>query len=217
MTYFTFRTGLAGALLLGAATAAQAADMPRMYKAQPLVAPLAADWTGFYIGINAGYGFGKSDWDAAGVSPEPSGVLAGVTVGYNFQTGLWLWGLEGDIDYSGMKGDEACGPGSCETKNTWLGTARARVGYTGWSNWLPYLTGGAAFGDVKASSPLGDGSETKIGWTAGAGVEYAMLPRWSVKVEYLYLDLGSVDCSGTCGDSVSFKANAVRAGLNYRF
>jgi outer membrane immunogenic protein len=213
------RTGAALAALMMAPIAAHAADLPRSYKAPAYVAPVFANWTGFYLGLNAGYGFGKSDWDVTGVSTDPKGFVGGVTIGYNFQTGLWLWGIEGDFDYSGMKGSQDCFGGSCETKNSWLGTARGRFGYAGWNNWLPYLTGGAAFGDVKATSPFGDASKTKVGWTAGAGVEYAMWSNWSVKAEYLYVDLGSLDCPSCTpvGETVNFKSNVVRAGVNYRF
>lgn len=207
---------------LVAANSAIAADLSRgPYKAPAYVAPAYANWTGFYAGINAGYGFGKSNWDVPAVSPSPKGFLAGVTLGYNFQTGLWVWGLEGDVDYSGMKGSTDCTGGTCETKNSWLGTGRGRIGYAGWNNWLPYLTGGAAFGDIKATAPGGaSASKTKVGWTVGAGVEYAVWSNWSVKAEYLYVDLGKFDCGITCGattNNVSFKANVVRAGVNYRF
>jgi outer membrane immunogenic protein len=214
------RTGVSLAALMIAPIAGHAADLPRSYEAPAYVEPVYANWTGFYVGLNAGYGFGKSDWDVAAVSPNPEGFVGGVTLGYNFQTGLWLWGIEGDLAYSDMKGSTDCFVGTCETKNSWLGTARGRFGYAGWNNWLPYITGGAAFGDVKATSSFGDASKTQIGWTAGAGVEYAMWSNWSVKAEYLYVDLGSFDCGVSCsplGDTVSFKANVVRAGVNYRF
>jgi outer membrane immunogenic protein len=214
---------LAGiAALLTAPLAAQAADLPSPYKAPAYTAPAYANWTGFYVGINAGYGFGKSDWDHPAVSMDPKGALAGGTVGYNFQTGQWVWGVEADIDWSGMKGDTTCGAASCTTKNDWLGTARARLGYAGWNNWLPYITGGAAFGDVKAENPAGtSASKTQLGWTAGLGLEYALKSNWSVKVEYLYADLGKFDCGTVCSpvtpDNVSFTTNIVRAGVNYRF
>jgi outer membrane immunogenic protein len=147
--------------------------------------------------------------------------VAGGTLGYNFQTGLWVWGVEGDFDFSTMKGSADCAPGTCETKNDWLGTARGRIGYAGWNNWLPYLTAGAALGDIKATSPIGSANKMKVGWTAGLGVEYALWTNWSVKAEYLYVDLGKFDCGVSCSgvgtDNVSFKANLARVGLNYRF
>ncbi len=217
----------AGLLALAVATPSFAADLPRpAYKAPIFVAPLFS-WSGFYLGINGGYGFGKSDWSSAVTtgSTKPKGGLAGGTVGYNLQTGVWVWGLEGDIDASWMKGSDTTGTGvcsgaGCETKSTWFGTARGRLGYA-WDRWLPFLTGGAAFGNVKMSPNTG-GSETKtrIGWTAGAGIEYAFLGAWSTKLEYLYADLGKSTCGAvTCGidTDVKWKANIVRVGLNYRF
>ena len=119
-------------------------------------------------------------------------------------------------------GDTTCGAGTCEIKDEWLGTARARIGYAGWNNWLPYITGGAAFGGLKADNSLSGttASKTQIGWTAGAGIEWAFRSNWSAKLEYLYADLGKFDCSTSCSlvtpDDVSFKVNLVRAGINYR-
>ncbi len=218
----TIRTGIAVAALLTAPLAAQAADLHSPYKAPAYVAPAASNWTGFYLGLNAGYGFGKSNWDVPAVSNSPKGGLFGVTLGYNYQTGTWVWGAEGDFDISTMKANAVCGAGTCETKNTWLGTARGRLGYAGWANWLPYFTGGAAMGDIKATnSALTSANKTKLGYTIGGGVEYAMMSNWSVKLEYLYVDLGKFDCGTACSatvpDNVSFHSNIVRAGVNYRF
>jgi len=224
MTSKLLRTGIAAAALLCAGAAAQAADLPQpSYKAPAYSSPAYANWTGFYIGVNAGYGFGKSNWDIPALSPSPKGFVGGGTIGYNLQTGTWLWGLEADFDMSTMKGSADCAPGTCETKNSWLATGRGRIGYAGWNNWLPYITAGAAMGDIKATSPVGNASKTKLGWTAGLGLEYAFMSNWSAKIEYLYVDLGKFDCGIACGaavgvtDNVSFKANLVRAGLNYRF
>jgi len=218
------KTILAGiAALMMAPLAVHGADLPQPYKAPAYVAPAVPSWSGFYIGINGGYGWGKSNWDIPAISLKPAGGLAGGTIGYNFQTGSWVWGVEADLDWSGMKDSTACAGGTCETKNDWLGTARARIGYAGWNNWLPYITGGAAFGDVKADRSVSGTttSKTQLGWTAGLGVEYAIRSNWSVKVEYLYADLGKFDCGTACipvgTDDVSFKTNIVRAGLNYRF
>ncbi|HZP76331.1 MAG TPA: outer membrane protein [Pseudolabrys sp.] len=214
------RTGIAAATLFAIPFVAQAADLYKpTYKAPAYTAPAAHSWTGFYIGLNGGYGWGSSSWDSAG-GISPKGGLAGATIGYNLQTGSWVWGLEGDIDWSGIKGNVACGAGTCETSNTWLGTARGRIGYA-WDNFMPYVTGGAAFGGLKATNSLtGSASTTRIGWTLGAGLEYALWQNWSVKAEYLYADLGKFDCGISCGaapDNVSFKTNIVRAGINYRF
>ena len=197
-----------------------AADMSRpAFKAPSSAAPW--NWTGFYVGINGGYGFGKSNWtNVAGTTGDFNvrGALAGGTIGYNLQTGMWVWGLEGDVDASWIKGTDAtiC----CETKNEWLATARGRIGYA-FDRWLPFLTGGAAFGDVKMT-PVGFPAETstKIGWTAGGGLEYAFQGAWSAKVEYLYADLGKASCSvAICGATtdVTFKTSIVRGGINYHF
>jgi outer membrane immunogenic protein len=204
--------GLAIAALLAVPVAAQAADLgpAPSYKAPAYVAPSYFSWSGFYVGVNAGYGFGKAD-AGGGADVKPSGFIAGGTVGYNLQTGLWVWGIEGDFDYSAMK-DEV---GGVDVKAPWFGTVRGRIGYAGWGNLLPYITGGAAFAklDVDAGA-AGDDSDTRVGWTLGAGLEYALWSNWSVKVEYLYADLGTYDIGG--GD-VDFTTNIVRAGLNYRF
>ncbi len=219
------RTGIAIAALLIATIAAQAADLPQpSYKAPAYSAPAYANWSGFYVGLNGGYGFGKSSWSGAGLTSSDfnvNGGMVGGTVGYNYQTGVWVWGLEGDIDYSMMKGSFSgiCGS-SCETKNDWFGTARGRIGYAGWTNWLPYFTGGAAFGDIKATDPFGSATKTNIGWTAGVGLEFALWTSWSVKGEYLYADLGKATCpAASCGADVdvTFKTNIVRLGVNYRF
>ena len=221
------RAGFAASALLTVSIAAQAADLPRSsYKAPAYSAPSYASWSGFYVGLNGGYGFGKSNiTDGAGVSTgdfNVSGAMAGGTVGYNFQTGTWVWGLEGDLDYSWVRGSTTvnCG-GSCETRNTWLGTARGRLGYAGWTNWMPYLTGGAAFGGIKITDAFGSGTATKVGWTAGLGVEYAFMSNWSAKVEYLYADLGKATCTApSCGAAdvtATYKTNLVRLGVNYRF
>ena len=199
-----------------------AADMPRpAYKAPSSAEPW--NWTGFYVGINGGYAWGRSSWTnpaTGGTTGDfnVSGALAGGTVGYNLQTGLWVWGAEADIDASWIKGTDAtiC----CETKNQWLATARGRIGYA-FDRWLPFLTGGAAFGDIKMT-PVGFPAETstKIGWTAGGGLEYAFQGAWSAKVEYLYVDLGKASCSvATCGvaNDVTFKTSIVRGGINYHF
>jgi outer membrane immunogenic protein len=216
------RRGIATLVVAVAPLAASAADLPPAYKAPQYVAPAYFSWTGFYVGLNAGYGFGSSDWSASAISLDPKGFIGGVTAGYNFQTGTWVWGLETDLMWSDMKDDVTCGAATCTTKNTWLGTTRGRIGYGGWDRWLPYITGGAAYGSVKAENSLtGSTSETRFGWTVGAGLEYAMWNNWSVKAEYLYADLGKFDCGAPCGagtpNDVSFKSHIVRAGVNYRF
>ncbi len=215
---------LASAGVLAMVSLANAADLPRpMYTKAPPIATPYYNWTGFYVGINGGGGWGSSSWDSVG-GFDTSGAMVGGTIGYNWQTGPWVLGLEGDIDWANIKGSTAvatCLGGNCTTQNNWLGTARGRVGYS-FDRWMPYLTGGAAFGDVQASNPGFTGmTSTQLGWTVGAGVEFAVVNNITAKVEYLHYDLGSFQCGLNCnllgGDNVSFNANVVRGGLNLRF
>jgi outer membrane immunogenic protein len=206
------------------ATNAFGADLPRAMPAKAPAYIAAYNWTGFYLGINGGYGWAHSDWSAFGTNSRPSGGMVGGTIGYNWQApgSPFVFGLEGDIDWSDIKGrfaSAAC-PTGCETKNTWFGTARGRLGYA-FDRVMPYITGGAAFGEVQANQGgFAGNSDTKVGWTVGAGVEAAVAANWTAKLEYLYADLGSVTCGvGSClpATSVDFRTNIVRAGLNYRF
>jgi outer membrane immunogenic protein len=224
MTSRLIKAGLALAALMAAPLAAQAADLPPAYKAPAYVAPSYATWSGFYVGINGGYGFGESEYSGGattGGTFDTRGWLGGGTVGYNLQTGSWVWGIEGDFDYSTMNGTAACtAPGDCSTRINWLATARGRIGYGGWGSFLPYVTGGAAFGAVRMATGAGVEHETKVGWVAGAGIEYAFLAGWSAKLEYNYVDLGTAECSAAiCGATtdVTFTSHIVKAGLNYRF
>lgn len=217
---------LAALTLAGLASSASAADLPRpAYKAPIYTAPVFT-WSGLYVGINGGYGWGHTSITdpIGGFDISMKGALAGATLGYNVQTGVWVWGVEGDIDYSWIRGTNTtdCAPG-CESRLTWLGTVRARAGYS-FGNFLPYITGGLAVGSVKLTpDTTADVSETKthFGWTVGGGVEYSMFGTWSVKAEYLYADLGKTDCDDSvCGVGVSYKVaplNIARLGVNYRF
>ena len=220
-------TACAGLLAAAVASPSLAADLPRpAYKAPVYVAPFS--WTGFYVGINGGYGWGTTNWSNAAVSDsfKTKGGLVGGTIGYNMQTGSWVWGIEGDLDASWIKGSDNTGGGvcgganGCETKNTWLATGRGRIGYA-WDRWLPFITGGAAFGSVKMTPNAGTSeTDNQVGWTLGGGVEYAFMGAWSAKLDYLYVDLGKANCSAaTCGTStdVKFNTNLVRLGVNYRF
>ena len=160
------RVILAGVSAIAVVTmmsAANAADLPRRHAAMPVKAPeyvAAFNWTGAYIGINGGGGWGRSNWSAIGTDFNTSGGMVGGTIGYNWQTGPAVFGLEGDLDWSGVKGDTSCGvAGTCETRNDWLGTARGRIGYA-FNRVMPYVTGGLAVGNIKATSPFGSNDET---------------------------------------------------------
>jgi outer membrane immunogenic protein len=218
--------GLTALAMATTMTAAQAADMPsRPVEPAPSYVSPAYNWTGAYIGVNGGYGWGRSEWLSGGASTgqfDVNGGLVGGTLGYNWQTGPLVLGLEGDADWSSIKGDTSnsfCVGVVCETRNNWLGTARGRIGYA-FGRVMPYVTGGLAVGDIKASAAGGSTDTTNTGWTLGGGVEAAIRGPWTAKLEYLYTDLGSGNCDVTvCGTSsdVDFRGNMVRAGINYHF
>jgi outer membrane immunogenic protein len=216
--------GASVALALGAGmVAANAADIarrPAVVKAPAYVAPVFT-WTGPYVGISGGYGWGNSEF-RGGTNPtgnvNPDGGLFGATLGYNYQMGAAVVGLEGDISWSGLEGRHGCAGAICRVNNDWLGTVRGRLGYNA-GRWMPYVTGGLAVGNIDARvSGAGSNDVTKAGWTLGGGVEAAITGPWSVKLEYLYVDLGRGDnIPGTAGTRADLQTNIVRAGLNYRF
>jgi outer membrane immunogenic protein len=212
-----------GLALAAFASVASAADLSRRYPpppAAPIYAPVY-NWTGFYIGVNGGGAFGHSNWDSA-TGFNLTGGLIGGTIGFNWQPGPLVLGIESDLDWSGISGSTTnlC-PLGCKTANSWLGTVRGRVGYA-FDRIMPYVTGGLAFGNIKASTPGFPGTDNaNTGWTVGAGLEVAIGGGWTAKAEYLFVDLGSANCGFNCGalinDNVSFRASIVRGGLNYRF
>jgi outer membrane immunogenic protein len=208
------------AMTASAAAADLSRPAPQQYYKAP-VAPPVYNWTGFYIGINGGGGFGRSTWDSTG-SFNISGGLVGGTAGYNYQVGQAVFGVEADIDWADLNGttNNACALG-CKTSDSWLSTVRGRLGYAA-DRFMPYITGGGAFGDIKAATPgFAGSSDDRAGWTLGAGLEFAIARNWTAKAEYLYVDLGKFNCGLSCGaaatDNASFTTSLVRAGVNYRF
>ena len=218
-------TTLAGAFALAmAAQTALAADIPARapaYKA-PIAAPIF-NWSGFYLGVQGGYGWGDTRHDFPGGTHDTfdvNGWLGGVTIGANWQTGQTVVGLEGDYAWASIDGSQTgnCVP-SCSTELKRVGTARLRLGHA-WDQWLGYVTGGFAFGEVRAWEAAFSDTDWRTGWTAGLGVEGAIGHNWTVKLEYLYVDLGDHDSynfAGIAPHDVSFDAHIVRVGLNYRF
>jgi len=211
--------------MMALAASAGAADMPsRRYDPPPQRAFIQPNtWTGFYIGINGGGAWGDSKWSSIGTF-DVSGAMVGGTVGYNWQFGSpWVLGLEGDVDWTNIDGtsNAICAAG-CKTSNNWLATVRGRIGYA-FDRFLPYITGGLAIGDIKASQPgFAGAKDTNAGWTAGGGFEFVIAGNWTAKAEYLYVDLGKFNCGLGCGnafnpDNVSFSTHIVRGGVNYRF
>ena len=209
------------AALTGSVAAADLArPVPQPYYQAPVAAQLY-NWTGFYIGINGGGAFGRSAWDPTGHFNMSGGIVGG-TVGYNYQFGQAVVGVEGDIDWAGISGttNNLC-PLGCKTSDSWLSTVRGRLGYAA-DRFMPFVTGGAAFGNIQATTPGFIGaSSSQVGLTVGAGLEFAIAGNWTAKAEYLYVDLGKFTCGLSCGvlptNNVSFTANLVRAGVNYRF
>ena len=109
MNFKLLGAGAAALALLATSFAAQAADIPRpIYKSARSVIAYY-NWTGFYVGVNGGYGWGTSKWDSPAVSVKPKGWLAGGTVGFNYQIGSFVWGFEGDLDWADVSGGTACG------------------------------------------------------------------------------------------------------------
>lgn len=276
----------AGAALVSLfATNAFAADLAaRPYTKAPVLVDPGYNWSGFYVGGNVGYSWGRANTDGAltgtqnvsvfrtagpnlissvdtllGAVPlsgraNVDGFIGGAQAGYNWQAGAWLFGLEADIQGSDehARGD-VCTVAGCPLGTTlftanyrldWFGTARGRVGFLPTQRVLLYATGGLAYGHLSADSPtipVGWGS-TRAGWTVGAGVEAAIDNHWSVKLEYLYMDLGNFGGGGASATTVTnalntplvgfntvttttltsafsgrFTDNIVRVGANYRF
>ncbi|SRR5579871_4492680 len=217
--------GIAGTTVIGTASAAdlaRKAPPPVVTKAPP-PAYVPFTWTGFYVGINGGYGFGRSKWDGLPATFDVKGGLAGGQLGYNWQFGQFVWGLEGDGDWTNLRGHANalnCGTTLCETRNDFLSTVRGRFGLAV-DRLLPYATGGLAVGNIKSvAPPLTGDDKTNTGWTVGGGLEYSLATNWSVKAEYLWVDLGKENCSIMCGlpsNNVSLTTNVVRGGINYHF
>jgi outer membrane immunogenic protein len=191
----------------------------------PAVKPY--NWTGVYVGINAGAGWGRSSWssspDATSGSFDISGGLIGGTLGYNLQTGdPFVLGGEVDIAATSFKGTVSpptCAP-NCAISSPWLATARLRFGYA-FNDILPYVTVGVSIGHLIASiagEPLGIERANNLSWVGGFGVELVLMGPWTAKVEYLHVDLSGLTCNFACNGPVAmnFNENIIRAGINYR-
>jgi outer membrane immunogenic protein len=216
-------------LLASVALPAIAADQVYIDPTPQAAAPLAApyDWNGAYIGLHAGYGWGNPNWVyqvGPTVSINNDGFLGGAQAGYNFQTGSIVFGLEGDIAATDMKGASPCpNPAfSCEADINWLGSVRGRVGVAA-NNMLFYGTGGFGFGGTTIQTVLAGvvtgTTQTRTGYTVGAGMEWGLTPHLTTKFEYLYYDLGSDTYTVDAGLLVNanFKAHTAKVGFNYKF
>jgi outer membrane immunogenic protein len=214
---------LSGNIFLATSQAGLAADMRNrapIYK----TAAVEDNWTGFYIGGHAGYGWGAKNMDGLETGPapiiellpysneiSPKGALGGATLGYNWQKGFWVTGIEADISLANIRGSGvqaslfsplgALTGQQAEASQTmnWFGTVRGRLGFTPSAGTLVYATGGLAVGDMNYSSewyvsntiqyPSAE-NKTKFGWVLGVGAEWLVVGNWSLKTEYLHYDLG---------------------------
>ncbi len=248
-----FLLGSVAVVVLIAANAASAADMGLPVKSRALEP--AWNWSGFYAGLNAGFARATASWTdldgfftAGGTlfNESSNGFIGGGQVGYNWQFRHALFGLETDFQYLSNSQNTtlfAFPPGNVgptfHDSIQWLGTVRGRAGLA-IDDVLTYLTAGLAYAKVQHTftfpffnvDPNFDLSSTKVGLTAGAGAEYALDQRWSVKAEVLYVDLGKTSATitgiaqstppgnptiATGRLDISDTMWIVRAGVNYKF
>jgi high affinity Mn2+ porin len=221
------------ALMTIAASAAESADLPTATPKKVLDAAAYYDWTGLYVGGHFGYGMGTFGpgtnpilSQAVIFPPTFTGFVGGFQAGYNFHLpNNVVLGLEADISFPSPIDKPATGISPFNTTFDYFGTARARFGYA-FGSVLPYVTAGVAWGQTKVNINDTDGnvvatkSATQVGWTAGAGIEYALIGNWTAKVEYNYIDLGtktySLDIPAQPTLTVDPKVHIVKLGLNYR-
>jgi outer membrane immunogenic protein len=229
---FVYALAVAGAACF-AGVSANAADIYRPaeggYKDEPVSAPV---WSGFYLGANGGYGSSNSSTVSYSGSPassssfEPDGGFGGGQIGYIWQRGHFAFGAEADFEGAGITGSSTAGLASGSSSLDWFSTIRMRGGVTLFDRGLLYATGGLALGDFEDKiSKTGAGSiidnKSTTGYVVGGGFEYLVSPKWSVKAEYQFIDLGAY------GDTVAtntpayghidsdHKYNTVRVGINY--
>lgn len=197
----------------------------------------ARDWSGPYIGANIGYAWGETGnaWRSPGAGYtdwQPDGdisyanAIGGAHAGYLKQFGKLVIGAEIDIGATSLKGDDSQSAGLINAiEINYVGTIRARLGYA-FDSSLLYATGGFAYGDyVKKDETYGwSQSDNLTGWTVGGGYEYALTNNWSARVEYQYVDLGSVNSLLTDGNGSYYfhrasdvSVQSVRSGLSYGF
>jgi len=205
---------VAAVVSLGFAAAslpATAADIAPSRMTMPAKAPayLPFNWGGWYAGLNLG----------GGVGGDVTGVVFGGQLGHNWQFGQWVFGVETDIQYSGQDDTFFVGAVPVKQELNWFGTFRGRVGWAGWDRWLPYVTGGLAYGGRTFSGPGFSVDDTSVGWAFGVGVDYAITPNWSARLEYLHLSLDSwTPVIGTTAVALGRLDNdIIRGALNYRF
>ena len=232
---------VSAAILAAALGTAAAADLPvRTYtKASAIATPY--DWSGFYVGANAGYASSRFNWfftdDPTAPGPaglegphSSTGAVAGGQIGYNWQTSSWVFGLEAQGDWAKLSGQSASQffPGFINrSRIDALGFFTGKAGYA-WNNTLLYAKGGAAVSrntyDYFGAAPGTASPENRWGGVVGAGLEYGFAPNWSLGVEYLHGFFGTRHISfvqtgpfGLPSDDISQNLDMVAARINYRF
>jgi len=222
----------ASLIALSAAAPAVAADLAaRPYTKAPAMVAAIYDWSGFYIGINGGGGSSHATWDFVGVGREGShdatGGTVGGQIGYRWQSGQWVFGVEGQGNWADFSGDNTSALFATRnrTKIDAFGLITGQVGYA-WNNVLIYVKGGAAVVSDKyeisstAGALLASTSDTRWGGTVGAGLEYGFAPNWSVGVEYNHIFLSDKDVTfaGFAGtERIRQDVDMGLVRLNYKF
>jgi outer membrane immunogenic protein len=195
--------------LIGLTVTAAAADLPSR-KAPAMMAPVPVfTWTGFYAGVNAGYGWGNDDNRGFAVvnrGGNDGGFVGGAQLGYNYQMGMFVLGAETDLQYADLGNNFTSNGVRYGSDNEFFGTTRVRAGVA-FDRFMVYATGGVAYGD------------SNFGWTAGGGVEYAFTDNLTAKIEGLYVNIDGdnrdfLDLNLGNGNT---EFGVVRAGLNYKF
>lgn len=212
--------GAAVLLIATAATGAHAADLaPEAAPVAPVIEEVSGiyDWNGFYVGAMTGYGWTESDVDDGSFSRSPGldGWALGAYSGYNYQTGPWVLGVEGDVRHDWNEQNFDLGGVPMELQTNWGGSVRARVGYA-IDRTLIYGTGGYAFTNAELTDRATGESDDKTfnGWTIGAGFEHAFTDNFIGRAEYRYTDYGDKDLMGVNTD---LKSNAVMLGVGWKF
>ena len=229
-----FLLGTIGLVALGLAAPASAADLAaRPYtKAPPPMIAAMYDWSGFYIGLNGGWGSSRKCWDAVPASifigPEgchdATGGVAGGQIGYRWQASSWVFGLEAQGDWARLRGSNISALTPTFTNRSRIdafGLFTGHVGYA-WNNVLLYVKGGAAVtadrfdvtttvGNVVAATSNGD---NRWGGTVGAGLEYSFAPNWSAAVEYDHLFMGTQTRTFTTPAAVFFSTDRIRQDVD---
>lgn len=190
----------------------------------PVPSP-AYNWSGFYVGLNAGYGFATATETAPGLSSsiDLSGFVGGAQVGANYQFGAAVFGVEADFDGTTQSYTTSALGATGTAKIPYFTTIRGRIG-AAFDRILVYATAGGGWGEESASITVpGVGSassqSSRFIWAAGAGLEYGITQNLSARIEYLFLDTGSFTVASFPGFNVTGTVydDIVRAGVNYRF